>query len=413
MARQLHRLSFAEVKNAKPGMYGDGGGLYLQATLGSDDAINRSWIFRYANGGRERHMGLGSLQSVTLAGARQAAAEARKLRGQGIDPIEARDASRANAAALAAKQSTTFRAAAEAYIAAHRSSWKNVKHAAQWGSTLATYAYPIIGAVPAHMVDDEMVLKVLKPLWYDKPETASRLRGRIEKILDQRSISKHRMGDNPARWRGNLETELPNRSKVRGIRHHPAMPYGDVPAFLKALRAQDGLAPRALEWTILTASRTGETIGATLEEISSREKAWTVPADRMKSRREHRVPLSAQALAIVDELAPVRGQGRFLFPGRTGQGLTNMAMLMLLERMGHADITVHGFRSTFRDWAAERTNFANEVVEMALAHAVEDKTEAAYRRGDLFDKRRRLMDTWAEYCKHGSAASADVVPLRA
>jgi integrase len=391
-------------------MHPDGGGLYLQATQGADEAINRSWIFRFAMNGRERHMGIGSLQDVGLAAARQKAADARKLRAQGIDPIDARDESKASAAAANAKQSMTFDACRDAYIAAHRSGWKNIKHGSQWSNTLTTYVSPVFGNLPVRAIDTGLVLQVLEPMWNAKTETASRVRGRIERILDWAKVRGYRDGENPARWRGHLDQLLPRRSKVQKVEHHPALPYAELPAFLRVVRGQDGVAARALEFTILTAARTAEAIGATAGEINRREKVWTIPANRMKAGREHRAPLSDRAVAIIDELAPLHGKSVFLFPGLRG-GLTNMAMLKVLQRMGRADLTVHGFRSTFRDWAAERTNFPNEVVEMALAHMVSDKVEAAYRRGDLFDKRRRLMDAWAEYCLY-EQVTGKVVALK-
>lgn len=391
-------------------MHADGGGLYLQVTAGTDQAIRRSWIYRYASDGKERHMGLGSLADVGLAAARQKAADARKLRLAGVDPIDAKRASRA-AAAKAAATAMTFDACRDAYIAAHRSGWKNPKHPKQWESTLATYATPVIGKVFVRDVDTASVMRILEPIWATKPETASRVRGRIERILDWARVRGHREGENPARWRGHLDHLLAPRFKVRAVKHHPALPYGELPAFLTRLRALEGVGPRALEFTILTAARTGETIGATMGEVS--DAVWTIAGSRMKGGREHRVPLCDRALAIVTQLAPLRGRGHFVFPGERHDGrLSNMAMLQVLARMGSDEITVHGFRSTFRDWAAERTNFPSEVVEMALAHAVSDKVEAAYRRGDLFDKRRRLMEAWAEFCEHGKVG-AEVVPLRA
>jgi integrase len=404
-------------------MHSDGGGLYLQVVQRDDAPLSKSWIFRYASGAKtisksgkprraERHMGLGSLQTVSLAEARQRATDARKLREQGIDPIQARDESRAAAAASSAKQTMTFDACRDAYIAAHRAGWKNVKHAAQWTNALATYISPTFGKLSVRDIDTALVMQALEPVWIKRPETASRLRGRIESILDWAKVRGFRDGDNPARWRGHLSQLLVSRNKLRKVRHHPAMPYDELPAFLVALREQVGTAARALEWTILTAARTGETIGGTTDEINARDRAWTIPGGRMKAGREHRVPLSASATAIIDGLASLREGGKLLFPNRKGQRLTGVAMAHILERMGHRDITVHGFRSTFRDWAAERTNFPSEVVEMALAHAIGDKVEAAYRRGDLFDKRRRLMDAWAEYCQHGEI-SAEIVPLRA
>ena len=408
MARLIHRLSSAGVKNAPPGMHPDGGGLYLQATRAADDTINRSWIFRFVLDGRERHMGIGSLQSVSLASARQRAAEARNLREQGIDPLEARDKSRAAARAANARQ-LTFDACRDAYLAAHRSRWQNVKHATQWSTTLARYASPLLGSLPVQQVDTGLVMRVLEPMWNGKTDTAARVRGRIENILDWAKARGYRDGENPARWRGHLENLLPPRFDVQKPKHHAALPYADLPAFLNLVRQRHGVAPRVLEFTVLTAARTGEALRATADEINLRDRTWVIPAARMKTGKEHRVPLSDRAIAIIDELAPVRGESGNLFPGLRGN-LRDRAMLDLLERMNRKDLTVHGFRSTFRDWAAECTNFPNEVVEMALAHVVRNKVEAAYRRGDLFDKRRRLMDAWAEYCTGPKASN--VLPLR-
>jgi len=348
------------------------------------------------------------------------------LRTRGIDPIEARAAGEAEKRVVAAK-TMTFDQCAEAYIKAHRAGWRNAKHAAQWTATLATYASPVFGKLPVHAVDTGLVLKALEPIWTTKPETAGRVRGRIELVLDWAAVRGHRKGENPARWRGHLDKLLPARSKVRKVEHHPALPFGELPGFLESLRGQEGIAALALEFTILTAARTGETIGAQWDEISEREKLWIIPAERMKAERDHRVPLSRRALAIIAEMKKVR-DGEFLFPGgKSGKPLTNMAMLALLDRInerraatgqprwtdpknGNKDVVPHGFRSSFRDWAAERTSFPNEMVEMALAHAVGDKVEAAYRRGDLFEKRRRLMDEWARYCARVPAA-ANVVEL--
>jgi integrase len=272
--------------------------------------------------------------------------------------------------------------------------------------------YPIIGALSVQAIDTGLVLKVLEPIWSTKPETAGRVRGRIEAILDAAKVRGLRQGDNPARWRGHLDLQLPPRSKVRAVKHHPALPYARLGAFMVALRGQEGIAARALEFTILTAARTGETIGATWDELVG---DWTIPKERMKGRKEHRVPLCGRALAIIEEMKSLPTHGdQFVFPGgKRGKPLSNMAMTQLLRRMGHADITVHGFRSCFRDWAAERTNYPNEMVEMALAHSIGDKTEAAYRRGDLFDKRRRLMVDWETYCATPEVADGGrIVPLR-
>lgn len=391
------------------GFHADGAGLYLQVTGGSA----KSWVYRFSFRKQKRYMGLGSFPAVSLADARTKAAECRALLQNGIDPIEARKAERAQAALEAAK-AITFKEAAAQYIASHRAAWKNAKHASQWENTLATYAYPVIGAVSAQAVDTVLLLKVLEPIWATKPETATRVRGRIEAILDWAKSRGLRQGENPARWRGHLQYQLPARAKVQHVKHHAALPYAELSAFLVRLREQEGIGARALEFTILTAARTGETIGARQNEANAIDKLWTVPADRMKARKEHRVPLSGAALTILRAATATKaGDEAFIFPGgKSGKPLSNMAMATVLRRMKRTDITVHGFRSTFRDWAAECTNYPNEVVEMALAHAIEDKVEAAYRRGDLFEKRRRLMAEWATYCNAAHAvAGGDVVPI--
>jgi integrase len=351
--------------------------------------------------GRPRWMGLGPLHTIGLAEARNRAAECRKQRHDGVDPIEARRASRRQVLLEAAKV-VTFRECAAKYIAAHRAGWRNAKHAAQWEATLATYADPIIGALPVQAIDMALVLKVIEPIWTEKPETAGRLRGRLESILDWARVRGYREGENPARWRGHLDKALPARSKVRKVKHHAALAYAELPRFLEKLREQEGTAARALEFTILTAARTGETIGAKWSEIDLLDKLWKIPANRMKAQKEHRVPLSPRALAILGEMQSLNRVGdneAFVFPGsKRGKPLSNMAFLMLLRRMGRDDLTAHGFRSTFRDWAAERTSFPAEVAEMALAHTVSDKTVAAYNRSDLFERRRRLMAQWATFC---------------
>jgi integrase len=423
----IGKLKALNVARAKmPGMYGDGGGLWLQVT----GAGAKSWILRYwvaqrdpTTGavvrdehtnkvrGRSREMGLGSCTTVSLEEARDQAREYRRiLRNEGIDPLEAR-AKAQDQAALEKAKALTFKAAAETYITAHRAGWKNEKHAAQWPATLETYAYPIIGALSVQAIDTTLVMKVLEPIWRVKPETAGRVRGRIEAVLDWATARGFRKGENPARWRGHLSKLLPAASKVRKIKHHAALPHPELPNFLASLRTQDGVAARALEFTILTAARTGETIGATPTEIGTREKLWTVPSNRMKAGKEHRVPLAEPAVAIVEAMGLLNGTNRkFVFPGgRPDKPLSNMAMPAVLRRMGRGDVTVHGFRSTFRDWAAERTDFPNEVVEMALAHAVGDKVEAAYRRGDLFDKRRKLMDAWAAFCASKGREKAGIL----
>lgn len=411
MPKTVERLTALKVgRDLPPGMYADGAGLYLQVT--GEGA--KSWIYRFSLHGKPREMGLGSLKTLGLADARAEAKRCRRLRQQGIDPIAARKAERAQAALDDAK-AITFKEAAERYIATHRAGWKGAKHAGLWENTLKTYAYPVIGKISVQAVDTDLVLKVLEPIWTKKPETASRVRGRIEVILDWAKSRGLRQGENPARWRGHLQFQLPARSKVRRVEHHAALPYADLPGFMAELRKQEGIGARALEFTILTAARTGETIGATRDEANGSEKLWTVPATRMKGDKEHRVPLSSRALAILKAVtAPENGEHAFIFPGgKSGKPLSNMAMAAVLKRMGCQDVTVHGFRSTFRDWAAERTNYPNEVVEMALAHAVSNKVEAAYRRGDLFEKRRRLMADWATYCDTPkSETRGNVVPMR-
>lgn len=392
MRRGPGQLSALVVSRTRePGLYADGGGLYLQVT----HADARSWIFRFMLNGRARSMGLGSLHTLTLAEARNKATECRKLCLDGIDPIEARQRVR-SAAQLDAAKAMTFDACAETYIEAHKKGWRNEKHIDQWRNTLATYASPVFGALPVQAVDTGLVMRVIEPIWGDKTETATRVRGRIESVLDWAATRGYRQGENPARWRGHLQNLLPKRSKVQRVEHHAALPFVQIGEFVASLRQQNGTSPLALEFTILTAARTGEVIGATWDEIDLAERAWTVPAERMKGGREHRVPLCAHALRVLERFRAL--DDKYVFPGgKRGRPLSNMAMLELLKRMGRPDLTVHGFRSTFRDWAAETTHFPNEMVEMALAHIIDNKVEAAYRRGDLLQKRRDLMDAWENY----------------
>jgi integrase len=412
MTRAIGRLTALKVDKAKePGMYADGGGLYLRVT--PEGA--RNWVLRYMLDRRPRWMGLGPLALYGLQEARAKALDARRKRHEGIDPIEARRAERARQRLNAAK-AITFGEVAASYIASHKAGWRNGKHTAQWEATLSTHAEPAI-SLPVQSIDTALVLKVLEPIWTTRPETASRLRGRIENILDFAKVREFRDGENPARWRGHLDKLLPARSKVREVKHHSALPYAELPAFLTRLREQEGISARALEFTILTAARTGESIGATWGEINWTDKLWIIPGARMKGVREHRVPLCDRALAILRQTKPAddiaNAAKQFIFGGgKPGRPLSNMAFLMLLRRMGRADLTAHGFRSSFRDWAAERTNFPSEVAEMALAHVVGNKVEAAYRRGDLFDKRRRLMGAWADFLSKAPADTAKVVSLR-
>jgi integrase len=408
MTRTTGRLTALKVARAKrPGMYPDGGGLYLQVA-----AHGASWVYRYMLHGRARTMGLGPLALYGLAEARAKAQDARRLRHEGIDPIEARHA-QAVQQRLAAAREMTFRQCAARLIEAMRPSWRSSVHAAQWETTLATYADPVIGTLPVAAIDTALVLRVLEPIWTAKPETASRLRGRIEAVLDWATARGYRAGENPARWRGHLDKLLPARAKVARVEHHPALPYAELPSFLLALREQEGFAARALEFAILTAARSGEVRGCRRSEIDLVDKVWTIPARRMKGGREHRVPLASRALAILREMHAHADDG-FVFPGsRPGKPFSKMAIPNVLRRMGRDDTTVHGFRSSFRDWAAETTAYPNHVVEQALAHAIGNAVEKAYRRGDLFEKRRRLMQQWATFCTTASVQqTGNVAPIR-
>jgi len=342
-------------------------------------------------------MGLGSLNAVTLAIARERARECRLLLSEGKDPIVARDASR-TASALTAARCKTFDQCAAAYIGAHRASWKNAKHAAQWKTSLATYASPVFGALPVSEVDTDLVVRALRPIWETKTETATRLRGRIESILDWAAVSKYRQGDNPVRWRGHLENLLASPNKIAPVTNFPALPWREMGEFMAQLVLREGAAARAVQFVILTACRSGEVRGATWSEIDMGAKLWTIPAKRMKAGKEHRVPLSD---AAIDLLQKVPRDSAFVFSGRSHKtALSDMSLTAVLRRMGRGDITVHGFRSVFRDWCAEAegNSFSREVCEHALAHSLPDKVEAAYRRGDLLDKRILLMEAWAQYC---------------
>jgi len=408
MAREVERLNDRQLKALKkrgaPGLHHDGGGLYFRIgpKPASEDATPAaSWLFRYMLDGKAREMGLGAYPTTTLAAARGAAEEARQLKAKGSDPIDNRAAVRALKIAEAAK-AVTFRHCAEAFIEARRDGWKNAKHAAQWTATLETYAMPKLGGVPVASIDVTLVHSVLEPIWRTKTETASRVRGRIESVLDWATTRGYRQGENPARWRGHLEHLFPARASIQAVQHHAALPYAEMPAFWVTLAAEEGLAAEALRFTILTAGRTSEVVPMTWSEVNFDAAVWTVPPARMKGKknesREHRVPLSKPALALLRARYALTGGQGYIFPGNPKRPLSNMAMLALLGRMGRDDITVHGFRSTFRDWVEETTNYAGTVAEAALAHVVGDKVEAAYRRGDLFEKRRRLMNAWATFC---------------
>jgi integrase len=412
-------------------MHPDGGGLYLQVTAGKDEGqVNKSWLFRFAMAGRERQMGLGSLSTIGLGEAREAAQRCRQVVREGKDPIEARDATRAAQKVTKAK-SVTFDWCSTAYMAAHESGWRNAKHRQQWKNTLTSYAGPVIGKLPVEDVDTGMVMQILQPIWTTKNETASRLRGRIEVILDWAKVNGHRSGENPARWRGHLDHLLAARRKVRKGKHHPALPYEQIPEFIAELRAQEGLAAKALEFTILTAARSGETRGTPWQgEIDTAGKLWTVPPHRMKGERKHEVPLTAPALAVIEHMWSVR-ESDFVFPGeKSDEPLSDMALTEVVRRMnaarqkaglplwtdpeqGNREVVPHGFRSSFRDWVAEKTNFPDSVAEAALAHAKGDKVEGAYQRGTMLERRRKLMDAWARYCGSPAAVGGNVVPIHA
>jgi integrase len=407
--RKDNRLTARMVEQAKePGYHGDGGGLILRIT----DAGNKGWLYRYKAHGKVREMGLGPVRDVSLAEAREAAREARRLRRTGMDPIDAKRERKALASLEAAK-AMTFAQCAAAYIENHRASWTNLKHAAQWEATLRTYAYPVFGNLPVSAIDTALVTRVLDPIWTAKPETANRLRGRIESVLDFAKVRGHRAGENPARWKGHLDNTFPAKTKLRKVKHHAALPYAEIGTFIADLRLREGGAAAALEFAILTAARTAEVIGARWSEIDMQTGVWTIPAERMKARVEHRVPLSQQAAAVLRRVHDAKVNDVVFSGQKAGRPLSNMALLMMLRRMGREDLTAHGFRSTFRDWAAERTGVAPEVAEACLAHTLTNKVEAAYRRSDLFDRRRTLIQHWGTFCDNQPADEGDnVEPLR-
>lgn len=376
-----------------PGYYGDGAGLYLQVSSSG----TKSWIFRYTIAKKQREMGLGALHTVSLSEAREKAKSCRATLLDGVDPLDERDAAKLGAALERAK-TVTFDHCASEYIAAHRGSWKNRKHEVQWTNSLRNYASPVIGILPVALIDTALVMKVLQPIWQTKTETATRVRSRIENILDWATVSKFRVGENPARWKGHLENLLADPGKVAKVEHYAALPWEEIGDFMVKLRKCGGTAARALEFAILTAGRSGEIRGALWSEIDLDAAVWTVPKERMKGNREHRVPLSSAAMALLKAMPSV---GDYVFQGqRKGSVLSDMSLTAVLRRMGRSDVTVHGFRSTFRDWCAESVgnSFPREVCEHALAHSLPDKVEAAYRRGDLIERRKVLMQVWADYC---------------
>jgi integrase len=410
MAR-MNLLTPVKVRSlTKPGTFGDGGGLYLQVR----GPTQRSWVFRYKIARKARLMGLGAYPDIGLAEAREAAGEARKALRIGIDPLEQRRAARVEAAARAGLN--TFSEIADAYMKSHESSWRSPKHRDQWCSSLTAYVYPVIGKLSVAAIATGDVMRVLEPMWLATPETATRVRGRIELVLDYATARGWRSGENPARWRGHLAHTLPAREKIARVQHHAALPWKQIGAFMADLSKQLGVAARALEFVILTAARSGEAMGARWSEIDMSAAVWTIPPERMKAAQLHRVPLPDAAVAVLHEAAKLRqgdGGGALVFPGTRGSTLSNNALSRLLRQMDRGDLTVHGFRSTFRDWCAEATNHPREIAEKALAHTLHDKTEAAYQRGDLLEKRRKLMSHWAEHCSRPMAATGGaVVPIR-
>jgi integrase len=390
-------------------LHGDGAGLTLQITK----AGVKSWLFRYMRDGKAYGMGLGATHTVSLAEARQKALEARKLLDSGLNPL-AEKRQKLLAAALQRAKMMSFDQCATAYIEAHRASWKNAKHADQWINTLATYASPVFGKLPVADIDQALVMKCLTPIWQAKTETASRLRGRIESVLAWATTSGYRSGENPARWKGHLENLLANISKTSRTTNHPSLPWSQIAAFMVALKARKGNAPSAVVFAILTACRSGEVRGAQWTEFDLQEKVWTIPAERMKAPREHQVPLSDAALALLKSLTP---DGKYVFPGTKDQPLSDMSLTAVIRRMNLEDekpiwidaagrgITVHGFRSTFRMWAAEKTAYPREVAEHALAHKLPDAVERAYQRGTQFVKRQSLMAEWGAFCTGGKASA--------
>jgi integrase len=401
-ARLIGRLTELKVRRLPRGWHNDGGGLYLRV----EDKERRWWVFRYGAGGKRYH-GLGPVHTLGLTEAREQARACRALLLKGEDPVAAGKARRAQAA-LAAANAKKFAECVEAYHAAHRAGWSNQKHAREWKASLATHVLPEIGALPVAAIDTAAVLRVLQPTWTQIPETASRLRSRMEAVLDWAKVHGYRDGENPARWRGHLSSLLPARKKLARVKHHAALPYREMPEFMRELRRRDDIKARMLEFLILTAARAGEVVGADWSEIEQDRDGWTwiVPAERMKARREHRVPLAKAARAVLEQTPQEHRHGP-IFPAVSGH------MLWKFLRELTADTTVHGFRSAFRDWTAEQTNFAREVAELALAHRVGDDVEAAYRRGDLLRKRRQLADAWAKYCASVPAKAAEVTPIRA
>jgi integrase len=405
MAKKIIPLSVKAIeKLAKvEGWHSVGGvpGLFLRVV-----GTSATWVLRYSHAGRRRDKSMGPIAELPLADARERAQELRRRLREGIDPIEEGRAAKQQAAVRQIKR-MTFDQCVTAYIEAHGDGWKNVKHKAQWQSTLDTYASPFIGSLDVALVDTGLVLKCLEPIWKTKNETASRLRGRIESVLSWATTRGYRSGENPARWKGHLDTLLVKPAQIQKIEHHAALPFADIGVFMAELVKMEGIGARALEFAILTAARSGEVRGAVWSEIDLEAAVWTIPAERMKAKKEHRVPLSQPAIDLLNKLPRI---GDFVFPGaREGRPLSDMSLTAVLRRMDRGDLTAHGFRSTFRDWAGETTAHPREVIEHALAHQLKDKAEAAYAHGTLFAKRVKLMFDWAKYCDTIPAVQSDNV----
>lgn len=424
MPKTTKGLSPLAVQRQKAaGLFADGDGLYLRVT----DGGTKYWVFRFSLSGKRREMFIGKFPDMALAAARGEAVECRKQVKQGLDPIEARKSDRERAAAqkiIKDARAVTFEDCAEGYMEAHRDSWRNAKHKQQWENTLSHYVYPVFGKLPVGDIDHPLVLQVLKPIWKTRTETAKRLRGRIEAVLDWAHASDYRTGENPARWKGKLQTLLAAPSKIAKVIHHPSLPYSDIQAFLEAVKQEYGAGALALRFLILTASRTNEVLGARWSEIDEAKREWLIPADRMKGGRAHRIPLSNEAMAVIGEAKALStGKGTVVFPSPRGDvPLSNMALAMLVRRMNAQEVkprwvdgktrepaVPHGFRSTFRDWCAEVTAFPREVAEACLAHISGDKVESAYLRTDFIEKRRQLMDKWAKHCTTPAVKAGNVV----
>jgi integrase len=411
VARGAAQLSPAEFRRLAKveGLHSDGGNLLLQVSRNKHGGLRRSWIFRYATNGRARDMGIGSLDTLTLSEAREVARRLRQLRLEGVDPLEDRRAKRAAAAVEVAKM-RSFDQCRDQYLREHRAKWRNAQHAREWLVSLQRYITPEFGSTPVKDIDLSMVIRALEKFWNEKPETASRVRGRIETVLDWAAVSGLRSSDNPARW-SLLSKRFPARSKIDPVVHYAAMPFDQVPDFMKKLRAKEDGSARALELIILTAARAGEGLRAQWDEFDLTGAIWTIPATRMKSGKQHQIPLATPVVTLLKRLHEDR-EGDLLFPGRNRGALSDAALRSLLERMQDSQhLTTHGFRSSFRDWVAERTAFDSDLAEAALSHAIGNKVRRSYQRGNLFERRRQLMDAWAAFCD-GGVVAGDVIPIR-